>query len=380
MRMKYYTAASMSEGMAMVRAELGDEAIIISTQRAHGGDGVRITAALEETAPDDEINKYLSLGTPPSLLVETIRQCLSYHGVPPRLSERIIAAAKAVGTDDRTLATAGALDEIFSFAALPTKRSPVPAMLVGPPGVGKTITVAKLAARARISGRSVAIISADSVRAGALEQLSAFTNILSVELKKARGITSLESMVSEAVAQHDLVYIDTPGLNPFSPEDMGFLKGLTRAVEVEPVLVLAAGGDPIEAMEVAESFAAVGASRLLATRLDMTRRLGAVLAAADIGQFMFCDVSINPHVANGLCPITPVSMARLLVPPGDHSIASAPDDWAKQRPASSPSSELFSHAESHFQDGSFELPDPEHDLRPVFAFAQADLDEAHSEK
>ena len=65
-------------------------------------------------------------------------------------------------------------------------------------------------------------------------------------------------MVAEAAACHDLVYVDTPGLNPFSPEDMGFLRGLTRAVEVEPVLVMAAGGDPVEATEVAEAFAAVG--------------------------------------------------------------------------------------------------------------------------
>ena len=335
MRMKYYTAASMTEGMAQVRAELGNDAIIISTQRAHGGDDIRITAALEETAPDEEINQYLSRFGHRHLRLLKLSDNVCRITVFLRVCRSgLLLAAKTVGTEDQTLATAGALDEIFSFAALPTKRSPVPAMLVGPPGVGKTITVAKLAARARIAGRSVAIISADSVRAGALEQLSAFTNILSVELKKARGITSLESMVSEATSQHDLVYIDTPGLNPFSPEDMGILEGLTRAVEVEPVLVLAAGGDPIEAMEIAESFATVGVSRLLATRLDMTRRLGAVLAAADIGQFMFCDVSINPHVANGLCPITPISMARLLVPPGDQSIASAPNDWAEQRPAS----------------------------------------------
>lgn len=385
MRMKYYTATSMAEGMAMVRAELGDDAIIISTQRANGGDGVRITAALEETAPDEEINEYLSLGTPPSPLTETIRECLSYHGVPPRLSERVLAAAKAIGTDDATLATAGALDELFAFAALPAKRSPVPVMLVGPPGSGKTITVAKLAARARISGRSVSVVTADSVRAGALEQLSAFTSILGIELRKARGITSLETMVAEAAACHDLVYVDTPGLNPFSPEDMGFLRGLTRAVEVEPVLVLAAGGDPVEATEVAEAFAAVGATRILATRLDMTRRLGAILAAADSGQFMFCDVSINPHVANGLCPISPVSMARLLVPPGDNSIASAPDDWASRRPAASPTRNRRHRVNGSFlppddQNAAADLPDPDQEARPVFAvYAGAEVDETNND-
>lgn len=342
MRLKSYSAATMSEAMAMVRAELGDDAIIVSTQRASGGQGVRITAALEEPTTDQEITEALG-GAPMSPVNEAIRDCLVYHGVPPRLCERLLAAARGLDTGDATMATAGALDELFAFAPLPARKSPTPVMLVGPPGSGKTITVAKLAARARLAGRSVTVITADSVRAGAMEQLSAFTSILGVELKKARGASSLEAMVAEATTISDLVYIDTPGLNPFSGEDIGFLNTLTHAVEVEPVLVMAAGGDPMEATEVAEIFAQAGATRLLATRLDMTRRLGAVLAAADAGQFMFCDVSINPHVANGLCSITPVTMARLLVPPSEQSVTNAPDDWSARRsaqpaPASAPSS------------------------------------------
>ncbi|GAB3116700.1 flagellar biosynthesis protein FlhF [Novispirillum itersonii] len=335
MRLKSYSAVTMSEAMAMVRAELGDDAIIVSTQRASGGQGVRITAALEEHTSDQEIAEVLH-GSPLSPVNETIRDCLVYHGVPPRLCERMLAAARSIDTTDATMATAGAMDELFTFAPLPSRKSPMPVMLVGPPGSGKTITVAKLAARARLAGRSVTVITADSVRAGAMEQLSAFTSILGVELKKARGASSLEAMAAEAATTSDLVYIDTPGLNPFSSEDIGYLNTLTHAVSVEAVLVLAAGGDPMEATEVAEIFAQAGATRLLATRLDMTRRLGAVLAAADAGQFMFSDVSINPHVANGLCSITPVTMARLLVPPTEESVAAAPDDWSARRSAAAP--------------------------------------------
>lgn len=357
MRLKSFSAPSMAEAMALVRAELGDDAIIVTTQRSSGGQGVRITAALEETTADDEINDMLSGGAP-SPVADTVRECLAYHGVPPRLTERLVAAARQVDSEDPTMACAGALDEVFVFAPLPAKKAPRPFMLVGPPGAGKTITVAKLAARARIAGRTVAVITADSVRAGALEQLAAFTSILSIELKKARGAQSLGRMVAEASARNDLVFVDTPGLNPFNDTDMTFLRSLIESTDVEPVLVMAAGGDPAEAVEIAEAFAAAGATRLLATRLDMTRRLGAVMAAADAGQFMFCDVSINPHVANGLCPISPVSMARLLVPPveDDHNV-SAPE-W---------------RGESGDGDGWDEgeggvLPTAEPESRPVFSF------------
>ena len=111
------------------------------------------------------------------------------------------------------------------------------------------------------------------------------------------------------------MFIDSPGLNPFSHHDMDYLKGLVNAADVEPILVLAAGGDASEAADIGEAFGAAGATRLLATRLDMTRRLGAILAAADGGQLMFSEVSLNPHVATGLCAINPVSMARLILPP-----------------------------------------------------------------
>ncbi|GAA0602306.1 GTP-binding protein [Caenispirillum bisanense] len=317
MRLKCYAADTMAEAMAMVRAELGDDAIIVSTQRAAGGQGVRITAAVEEPmALDDEIEQVLT-GVEPSPIADVVRDNLEYHGLPPALLERVVAKVRVLEVADATMACAAALDDLFSFAPLPPRKSPRPFLIVGPPGAGKTITTAKLAARAKLAGRSVGVVTADSVRAGATEQLAAFTRILDIELSKARGPESLRQVLQDSAGLHDLTFIDSPGLNPFNNNDMAFLRTLVEAADVEPILVLAAGGDAIEATEIADSFARAGATRLLATRLDMTRRLGAVLAAADAGQLMFSDVSVNPHVANGLCAINPVSLARLIVPSGD---------------------------------------------------------------
>jgi flagellar biosynthesis protein FlhF len=313
MRLKSFIAPSMAEAMQLVRRELGDDAIIVSTQRAAGGKGVRITAALEPTEIDDGIGDFLAEAdrTPAA---EVVRDALTDHGVPPRLVERLINAVRNAGIEDPSLACAAALESGFAFAPLPDQVAPRPFMLVGPHGVGKSMAVAKLAARSALKNRRVGVITCDNLRAGATEQLAAFTRILEIELVTARGPQSLRRAVETAASRHDIVFIDSPGLNPFKTSDMEYLAALIEAANVEPILVLAAGGDPQEAAEIGEVFGAAGATRLLATRLDTTRRLGAIMAAADAGPLMFCDVSATPHVVNGITPISAGTMSYMILP------------------------------------------------------------------
>jgi flagellar biosynthesis protein FlhF len=65
MRLKSYNAPTMAEAMRLVREELGDNAIIVSTQRSSDGQGVRITAALEDPSDDDEIERAIPGATRP---------------------------------------------------------------------------------------------------------------------------------------------------------------------------------------------------------------------------------------------------------------------------------------------------------------------------
>ena len=119
-------------------------------------------------------------------------------------------------------------------------------MLVGPPGTGKSMAAAKLAAKAVMDGRKVAVISADAVRAGATAQLKAFTHILEIDLLKARNAAQLENLLDELEGGVDLIVVDSPGINPFKAEDRAYLADFLRVGAVEPILVLAAGGDMME--------------------------------------------------------------------------------------------------------------------------------------
>ncbi len=333
MRLKTYTAPGMAEAMEMVRAELGEDAIIVSTQRGVGGQGVRITAAIEDPPHEDDAIEEALRG-PGDLPrgITRLKDALDYHGVPDRLIDKLLVTARNLDDEGPVMACAAALDANFGFAPLPDKAARKPLILVGPPGTGKSLTVAKLAARAHLNGKTVRVISADAVRAGAMDQLRAFTSILQIELERARGAVSLAKLIKDGPAA-DLTIIDSPGLNPFSIPDMAYLKSLCECAEMEPILVLGAGGDPVECWDIARAFAEVGASRLLATRLDMSRRLGGIFAAAEAGRMKFCDVTINPHVADGLCPITPISLARLILPPDD-AAELPPPPWADENEVS----------------------------------------------
>lgn len=313
MRLKSYIAPSMAEAMYLVRQELGDGAIIVSTQRAAGGKGVRITAALERDEIDDALGEMLAevARTPAA---EILRDHLTEHGVPARIVERLVNAAQTSGISEPQQACAYALESGFAFAPLPDHGAPRPFILVGPPGTGKSMAVAKLAARSALRNRKVGVITTDNIRAGATEQLSAFTRILEIDLIPARGPETLRRAVEQSDGRFDIVFIDSPGLNPFKQTDMDYLAALTEAGNCEPILVMAAGGDPVEAGEISEGFSQAGTTRLLATRLDTTRRLGAVIAAAEAGPMMFCDISATPHVVNGIAPVTAAVLAKMIIP------------------------------------------------------------------
>ncbi len=76
------------------------------------------------------------------------------------------------------------------------------------------------------------------------------------------------------------VLIDTPGCDPFDPAQLEELTALATTIDAAVVLVLPGGLDPAEAADLAVAYAAAGASLLVATRLDLARRLGGILAAS----------------------------------------------------------------------------------------------------
>ena len=277
MRLRTIRAPRMAEAMAMLRAELGEDAVILSTRRVAGG--VELTAAQE--AEDEPLVIAPDAATPTALPPELRR-----HNMPPALAQRL------AGAPLRT-----ALAQEFRFARLPL--DPGPLLLAGPPGAGKTLSAAKLATRLVLAGTPPLLVTADGRRAGAAEQLAAFARVLDLSLAVASTPASLaKALARRAPGQPALV--DMPGCDPFDAAAARRHAALADAVRGAAVLVLPAGLDAEEAAETARAFHLLGCRHLLPTRLDATRRLGGVLAAAAAADLALTEAGTGQDVATGL--------------------------------------------------------------------------------
>ena len=270
---------------------------------------------LSQWLEDTEENLEVPMPAPSAQdeIVENVTDALIRHRCPSYVSEKIIAAVTLSDKDNMRDALAEAIETLYDFTPLPTGKHNKPIILVGPPGAGKTLNTAKLATRAVQNGIKPVVITTDIVRAGGLEMLSTFLDILDLPLYDVANPAELKSLIEEH-KDADQILIDTGGLNPFDPHEMKDLAKLLRVADMESVLVLPGGGDAEESGEMALTFELLGVKRIYPTRLDFARRLGGVMAAADRGGLSFAGASHTHRIPDGVLDLTPKVLADLLMP------------------------------------------------------------------
>ncbi len=320
MRLKSFTANTMKEAMQMIRETLGEDAIILETREENGGRSVRVTAAIDKDTEATMPRAVEDVGFDDWSAAETnmdvseeVGDALLRHAVPDALIDDMLANINAMGLSDPQEALLTALQTMFTFKPLPAKTYGRPLMLIGPPGAGKTLAAAKLAARGALTGNRVAVITTDTIRAGGVEQLEAFTRLMKIDLKKAETPKQIKERLSE-IKNADQIIIDTAGVNPFDPESVKMLARMIGAAECDPIMVLPVGMDADEAGEIARVFAMVGAKSMVPTRIDVARRLGSLLSAAHQGGLNLAEVSNTAKVADGLSPLSAKRLVSLLMP------------------------------------------------------------------
>ena len=150
--------------------------------------------------------------------------------------------------------------------------------LVGPPGSGKTTTLVKLAVHQCLKlGRAVRLISADTLRIGAAEQLRTYAAILGVPFQAVENTAALAQAIDSAPA-NTYVLIDTPGFSAAMQQELGgdLATFLSRRQDIDTHLVLTASMDRAGLRSAIDRFGEFNPGKLIFTRMDETSSTAAV--------------------------------------------------------------------------------------------------------
>ena len=321
MRMKMFAAESLAAAKAMIFAEMGDDAIILSERKIPGGVEVRAaTDKLGGGMVPTESHLLTRLGVTPDIrkvenpLRNRVRDALIWHGAPQRFADRLadLSIENNPDTKDPATAMAAGLDHLMSYKSLGRlpKRD---ILLVGAPGHGRTATAAKLTRRAAAKGAKLMPVAADLDATAGRAQLAAYLKLENRQIRSATSPDTLLSQLERLRAAKTRCVIDLPAIIPSDKNDMSSLTDLAAVIRAEPVLVISAEGHPEDQAEAARAFAAAGVKRAIITKLDVVRRRGGIVSALSAARISLTYLVVTPFIGGGLIEASSNRLAKVLL-------------------------------------------------------------------
>lgn len=365
MRVKRYVAASMQQAVAMVKADFGEDAVILHTKRFRRGGlfglfgkpRVEVIAAVEpemvkkRNTRDKRQEAQLEQAHETTVaalrtLQEEVRTLRQLIGEQARPSELLPAGLRAAFERLRSqeipeaecyelvelvrqraerdeLENAGAvwehlvevmasrIDTVLPWAFA---RKPVIVPLVGPTGVGKTTTIAKLAANFSLLGRAnVGLVTVDTYRIAAVQQLRTYAGIIGIDLLVAYTPDELKEAV-DRLSDKDLILIDTAGRSQNHALHMGELRSFLQVLPSKEVhLVLSATTRLQDMLDVAARFEETGFDRLIITKIDETSFYGALYQVPRLTGKPLSYLTTGQSVPDDIDVATGEQVARLVM-------------------------------------------------------------------
>lgn len=356
MRVKRYLVKEKQEAMALIRRDLGPDALIISSRRVRTGglwrffspplwevmaaaDSVDFSPAKEKQAPavrtDEQLAKDLS--EVKSLLQKLSRSGAGYvpNGqqvlargmeqlqeveVSPEVAEVLLTGA--AGSTGPNKAGEKELHELLLSGIVDILVSPTAAnkhynllAFVGPTGVGKTTTLAKLAAHfALFQQKNVGLVTIDTYRIGAVDQLRTYGEILGVPVEVVMTPKEFKKKVDDLRREKDIVLIDTTGRPSHNTMDLAELRRfLEKVVPLETFLVLSCTTKSKDLLRIAENFKILNYTQLIFTKTDETQTLGSILNVVHTMQVPVAYLTNGQNVPNDIMTVKPHELAQMIL-------------------------------------------------------------------
>lgn len=305
MHIRTFRAASLQDALEEIRRQMGSDASVLHTRQVREGwmgwlghTSVEVTAGLRDR--DEPTPKRLSEDSQGSLLaqprypmeLQDLRMMLSLAGVDDPLAERWISETFAFGVSLPGGVAHGAWIDCLRRTVMRGIRlaSPIQApvgerrivALVGPTGVGKTTTIAKLAAGFRLEAkRRVGLITIDTFRIAAVQQLQAYAEIMNLPMEVVDDPKQMHSALNR-LGDVDLILVDTAGRSPRSDARIAQLRSLLAAAAPDEThLVISATSSRETIINIVDGFSPIQPTSIILTKLDETIQTAGPLAALD---------------------------------------------------------------------------------------------------
>lgn len=315
MHLKRYRGNTLRDALRAVRDDLGPDALVLSTTlvRARGPRGwmgrkvVEISAAVERAGVSgDRHQSSASRTTEPG--VDELAARLGASGMEPAVARALALAHPAASRRSADAASLHqTLTEQLGALAAPDEGLAQVEVFVGPPGAGKTTTIAKIAAQERArSGRRIGLLAADGFRVGAVEQLRLFAEIIGSPLAVARNVDELCDALDEVRRP---VLLDTPGRSPGDDASRDMFRLVGRRDGVRTHLVLPASTPPDLARRTIDRFSDAKPSRIVITKLDEVESLAPLVGVLRDARMPVSFVGTGQRVPDDLHRATPPAMA-----------------------------------------------------------------------
>jgi flagellar biosynthesis protein FlhF len=321
----------MQEALKQVKAALGPEALILSSRSIRDPQRPRrslleIVAAVDHESSREaprsraganpSFSGYSRAGRPPYRPDTPLRERLLASGLAPGWVQPLLQSLESEGERpvDPERLTDTLLQKLTAGVSISPPWSGGRAWaLVGPTGAGKTTTLAKLAAHFSIKqAKKVRLITIDTYRIGALDQLRTYARLLGLPLSVATHPEELAPLV-ENLGAEELALIDTAGS---SPHNAGMLRELRDFLTVSPVigshLVLSATTKESDLGRIIDRFSGLGLESFVCTKLDETEVLIPLFNQLVPQRRPLSFLTCGQRVPEDLEPATPTRIARLI--------------------------------------------------------------------
>lgn len=229
-----------------------------------------------------------------------------------KLVKKIMAKAKTIEGDmDELQKGKLSIEKLISISKAKMEGAVV---LVGPTGVGKTTTIAKLAGRlSLLDKKKVGLITIDTYRIGAVEQLKTYADIMNIPFKVVFTMKEMEKAV-ESMKNCDVILIDTTGRSCKNTMQISELRAFIEKVNTDNIhLVISCTTKNNDVTSIVEGYKALNYNNVIITKLDETSAYGSVLNILDAAKKPISFITTGQNVPDDIKTITAAEVSSLVV-------------------------------------------------------------------